>query len=136
MTLWTDDGLGEISNGLQSAEVFPLVPGSEGPCEWLSDALRENVFMEERVEGGFPDDRDAAGPTVISTETLSEVARWFGWDDAEARRRFRMNLELTADSDPLFSGESQSTRFFMMLSGKIVWPIHMKKMDSASVPDE
>ena len=30
--------------------------------------------MEERVEGGFPDDRDAAGPTVISTETLSEVA--------------------------------------------------------------
>ena len=111
VTLWTDDGLGGISNGLQSAEVFPLIPGSEGPCEWLSDALRENVFMEERVEGGFPDDRDAAGPTVISTETLSEVARWFGWDDAEVRRRFRMNLELTAESEVVSSGESQNSSF-------------------------
>ena len=136
VTLWTDDGLGGISNGLQSAEVFPLIPGSEGPCEWLSDALRENVFMEERVEGGFPDDRDAAGPTVISTETLSEVARWFDWDDAEVRRRFRMNLELTVDSDPLFSGESQSTRFLSdaFWEDSLAYPL--QKMDSVSVPDE
>ena len=112
VTLWMDDGLGEASNGSQSAEVFPLIPGSEGPCEWLSDALREHVFLEERVEGGFPDDRDAAGPTVISTETLSEVARWFGWDDAEVRRRFRMNLELTAGPDEVSSDESQKSELF------------------------
>ena len=136
MTLWTDDGLGGISNGLQSAEVFPLVPGSEGPCEWLSDALRENVFLEERVEGGFPDDRDAAGPTVISTETLCEVARWFGWDDAEVRRRFRMNLELTTESDVVSSGESQSTRFFCdaFWEERLAYPL--QKMDSVSVSDE
>ena len=78
-------------------EVFPLVPGREGPCGWLSEALAEEVFLQERAEGGFPDDREAAGPTLISTESLTEVARWFGWELAEARRRFRMNLEAVGD---------------------------------------
>lgn len=110
VTLWMGHDLDQTSDDSQSAETFPLIPGSEGPCEWLSDALQEHVFLEERVEGGFPDDRDAAGPTVISTETLGEVARWFGWNDAEARRRFRMNLELTAEPDQLSSGESQDSK--------------------------
>ena len=64
----------------------------------MSDALGKHVFLEERLEGGFPDDLDAPGPTIISTETLNEVARWFGWGDEEVRRRFRMNLELTDDT--------------------------------------
>ena len=34
------------------------------------------------------------GPTLISTASLEEVARWFGFDLAEARRRFRANLEI------------------------------------------
>jgi uncharacterized protein YcbX len=110
VTLWMGHDLDQMSDDSQSAETFPLIPGSEGPCEWLSDALQEHVFLEERVEGGFPDDRDAAGPTVISTETLGEVARWFGWNDAEARRRFRMNLELTAEPDQLSSGKSQDSK--------------------------
>ena len=110
VTLWMGHDLDQTSDDSQSAETFPLIPGSEGPCEWLSDALQEHVFLEERVEGGFPDDRDAAGPTVISTETLGEVARWFGWNDAEARRRFRMNLELTAEPDQLSSGKSQDSK--------------------------
>ena len=110
VTLWMGHDLDQTTDDSQSAETFPLIPGSEGPCEWLSDALQEHVFLEERVEGGFPDDRDAAGPTVISTETLGEVARWFGWNDAEARRRFRMNLELTAEPDQLSSGKSQDSK--------------------------
>jgi uncharacterized protein YcbX len=73
---------------------FPLVPGSEGPCEWLSDALGVKVLLEERPDGGFPDDRDASGPTLVSTASLEEVARWFGFDLAESRRRFRANLEI------------------------------------------
>jgi uncharacterized protein YcbX len=76
------------------AHTFPLVPGPEGPCEWLSDALGVKVLLEERPDGGFPDDRDASGPTLVSTASLEEVARWFGFDLAESRRRFRANLEI------------------------------------------
>jgi uncharacterized protein YcbX len=77
-----------------AAATFPLVPGREGPCEWLSDALGIGVLLEERPDGGFPDDRDAPGPTLVSTASLAEVARWFGFDLAESRRRFRANLEI------------------------------------------
>jgi uncharacterized protein YcbX len=75
-------------------DVFPLAPGSAGPCGWLAEALGFEVMLLERADGGFPDDRDAAGPTVVATATLMEVARWFGFDLAEARRRFRVNLEI------------------------------------------
>jgi uncharacterized protein YcbX len=75
-------------------ESFHLVPGPEGPCGWLSEALGVQVLLEERPDGGFPDDRDAPGPTLVSTASLAEVARWFGFDLAESRRRFRANLEI------------------------------------------
>jgi hypothetical protein len=52
------------------------------------------VLLEERPDGGFPDDRDAPGPTLVSTASLEEVARWFGFELAESRRRFRANLEI------------------------------------------
>ncbi len=77
-----------------AADVFPLVPGSAGPCGWLSEALGFGVLLLERAEGGFPDDRDAPGPTLAATATLAEVARWFSFDLDEARRRFRVNLEV------------------------------------------
>jgi uncharacterized protein YcbX len=77
-----------------AADVFPLVPGSTGPCGWLSEALGYEVLLIERAAGGFPDDRDAPGPTLAAAATLVEVARWFGVDLTESRRRFRVNLEL------------------------------------------
>jgi uncharacterized protein YcbX len=86
-----------------AADTFPLVPGPDGPCGWLSEALSDgvllqrassNVLLVERPDGGFPDDREAPGPTLVSTASLEEVARWFGFDLAEARRRFRANLEI------------------------------------------
>lgn len=77
-----------------SPDVFPLVPGSAGPCGWLSEAFGFGVLLLERREGGFPDDRDAPGPTLAATATLAEVARWFSLDLAECRRRFRVNLEI------------------------------------------
>jgi uncharacterized protein YcbX len=73
---------------------FPLLPGPDGPCGWLSEALGVAVLLLERAEGGFPDDREAAGPTLISTATLEAVAGWFRIDVAECRRRFRSNLEV------------------------------------------
>ena len=79
--------------GLRAAS-FPLVPGPDGPCGWLSEALGIGVLLLERPDGGFPDDREASGPTLVSTATLATVGRWFGFDLAEARRRFRANLEI------------------------------------------
>jgi uncharacterized protein YcbX len=70
------------------------VPGQGGPCEWLSEFFGFGVLLQERADGGFPDDRDAPGPTLVSTATLAEVARWFGFDLAESRQRFRVNLEI------------------------------------------
>ena len=77
-----------------AAGSFPLLPGPDGPCGWLSEALGQEVLLLERAEGGFPDDRDASGPTLVSTASLAEVARWFCFDLDEARRRFRANLEI------------------------------------------
>jgi len=85
---------GEHAGGHAVRESFHLVPGQGGPCEWLSEAFGEGVLLQERVAGGFPDDRDAAGPTLVATSSLVEVARWFGFDLAESRRRFRANLEI------------------------------------------
>lgn len=79
--------------GLRPAS-FPLVPGREGPCGWLGEALGHGVLLQERVEGGFPDDRDAAGPTLVARASLLEVGRWFGLGLDEVRRRFRVNLEV------------------------------------------
>ena len=75
-------------------ERFPLIAGGAGPCGWLAEAVGFGVLLVERAEGGFPDDREAAGPTVIATASLGEVARWFGISLDECRRRFRVNLEL------------------------------------------
>ncbi len=86
--------------GLRSA-IFPLVAGRDGPCEWLSEALGVDVLLVERRDGGFPDDRDAAGPTLAATATLVEVARWFRIDLEECRRRFRVNLEI-GGGDPFW----------------------------------
>jgi uncharacterized protein YcbX len=72
----------------------PLVPGAEGPCGWLSEAVGRRVFLQERLDGGFPDDTDAPGPTVVSEATLAAVGRWFGLDTDEVRRRFRANVEI------------------------------------------
>ena len=85
-------GVGRLA-GL-APDSFPLVPGPDGPCGWLAQAFGMGVLLLERPAGGFPDDREAPGPTVIATATLVEVARWFRLEPDEARRRFRPNLEI------------------------------------------
>jgi uncharacterized protein len=85
---------GQRSGDHAVRDSFHLVPGQGGPCEWLSEVFGIGVLLQERADGGFPDDRDASGPTLVSTATLAEVARWFGFDLAESRQRFRVNLEI------------------------------------------
>jgi len=88
------DRRGRTDCALLAPQQFPLLPGPNGPCGWLSVALGMDVLLQERPEGGFPDDRDAPGPTLVSTASLEEVARWFSLSLEEVRRRFRANLEV------------------------------------------
>ena len=71
---------------------------------WLGAQFGETVRVERNTTTGFPDDTDASGPTIISRATLLEVASWFRWDEEEARRRFRANLEV--DGVPAFWEDS------------------------------
>ena len=113
-------------------ETFPLLPGRDGPCEWLSEVLAEKVFLQERIDGGFPDDRDATGPTIISTESLVEVASWFGLTLNEARRRFRMNLELSSDENEkgLASQESIPASAFPFWEDALACPGSIDAMEN------
>jgi uncharacterized protein YcbX len=82
---------------------------------WISNRLAVNITLVENRQIGFPDDLAASGPTVISTQTLEEVARWFGLPLDEARRRFRANLEIDAEApfweDQLFGPDAQDVPF-------------------------
>jgi uncharacterized protein YcbX len=62
---------------------------------FLSAFFGYDVSLGQNREGGFPDDPDASGPTVISTATIREVASWYpDIDEDGVRRRLRANVEL------------------------------------------
>ena len=61
----------------------------------MSSFFQRPVHLEENPAAGFPDDTDSPGPTIISTETLIEVASWFpGLSVQQMRARLRANLEI------------------------------------------
>jgi len=83
---------------------------------WLSDYFSMPVTFVEDTAYGFPDDTDAPGPTVVSTATLEAVTEWFPEIDlAEARRRFRANLEIGGTEpfweDRLYTEEGSTVAF-------------------------
>ncbi len=74
---------------------FHLSNEREALENWLSEVFAQPVRLLESSHGGYPDDTEAPGPTVISTATLEAVARWFPpMTVADCRLRFRANLEL------------------------------------------
>lgn len=84
--------------------------------DWLSRFFEQPVHVEENTASGFPDDLKASGPTIITTGTLTEVARWFpGLTLDGCRRRFRANLEIGGTKpfweDRLYVAEGQRVRF-------------------------
>ncbi len=74
---------------------------------WLSQALGRDVLLRENAAGGFPDDAENHGPTVVSTPTLAAVSGWFaGLTLDDIRQRFRANLEIgTPSSAGDFAGD-------------------------------
>ncbi len=62
--------------------------------DFFSELVGYRVFLKRFPREGFPDDRKAHGPTLVSRATLTEIAGWFGLDEENVRRRFRANLEI------------------------------------------
>lgn len=84
-------------SGAGPTRSFSLTSESPGIAAWMSSALGLACRLIENPDGGFPDDADASGPTVVSTASLETAASWFtGIDAAEMRRRIRANLEIAA----------------------------------------
>jgi uncharacterized protein YcbX len=63
--------------------------------KWLGEFFGFPITIKQEGEKGFPDDREAFGPTIVSEASLNTVVSWFPELTLEsARRRFRTNLEL------------------------------------------
>ncbi len=68
--------------------------------KWLSDFFGFPVMLRHEPQSGFPDDRTAFGPTIVSEASLRMIQSWFPELTLESvRRRFRANLELS-DGEP------------------------------------
>jgi uncharacterized protein YcbX len=106
-----------LSTAEQSPREFCL-PGEIPQLEaWLSAFFGLAVHLVENRSGGFPDDSEAPGPTLVSHASLAAVAGWFPahGDTDEMRRRFRANLEVDGVEafweDRLFADSSSVVRF-------------------------
>ena len=72
---------------------------------WLSSYFGFHVKLVENLLVGFPDDTTSPGPTLISTETIAEVASWFPRVSVnEMRQRLRANIEI-ADVPPFWEDQ-------------------------------
>lgn len=115
-----DPGGRTVSLRMEGEEprTFDLEPpeAREPLNDWLSAYFGEPVSVRREPSGGYPDDRDLMGPTVISTATLETVAGWFDGVTVEgARRRFRANLEVGGVpafwEDRLYADHGECVRF-------------------------
>lgn len=103
-------------NGAETRHEFDL----DDPAElnvWLSEYFGRSVSVR-RADGGYPDDRELSGPTVISTATLRTVASWFPSPSVSVeamRRRFRANIEIGGVpafwEDRLYAGHGEHVVF-------------------------
>ena len=51
--------------------------------------------MRRAPAGGFPDDTDLGGPTLVSTGTVEEVASWYPGISVESTRSLRVSVEMS-----------------------------------------
>ncbi|PSN10954.1 MOSC domain-containing protein [filamentous cyanobacterium CCT1] len=102
-------------DGNEPASTFHLQRQRPELETWLGNYFQQPVIVQENHDLGFPDDTNAAGPTVVSTATLQTVASWYDLTLEEARRRFRTNLEIDGVppfwEDQLFSADGSPMQF-------------------------
>ena len=112
-----DDGLTKVTlSSPRGTSAFELSAEANAAAAWLSEQFDLKCRLIENVHGGFPDDGNAPGPTLISTASLEATANWFdGVDLPEMRRRIRANLEIDAPApfweDQLADDGGQPRRF-------------------------
>ncbi len=62
---------------------------------WLTSYFGFRVKLVENLLTGFPENPAAPGPTIISTETIAEIASWFPRVCVnEMRQHLRANIEI------------------------------------------
>jgi uncharacterized protein YcbX len=88
-----------------------------GPIDqWLSDFFGFHVTLRYDPKNGFPDDREAFGPTIVSDASLAAIQKWYPTLTLESiRRRFRANLEISGGppfcEDELFGAPGELKPF-------------------------
>ena len=94
---------------------FSLPEDRSGLADWLASRLNRPVRVRRDRRGGFPDDTQASGPTLVGTASLRAVSKQFGLSVEEVRRRFRANLEIDGlepfEEDLLFGPPGEPRRF-------------------------
>ncbi|QZX99014.1 MOSC domain-containing protein [Halobaculum rubrum] len=88
----------------------------EGIASWVGAFLGDEVDLIGERAGGYPDDTELTGPTVVSRGTLREVASWFDCVGVDSmRRRLRANVELASEEpfveDRLVAEPDERVRF-------------------------
>lgn len=101
----------------EAEQVFHLDRERSQLETWLSEYLGLSVHLQQNSQQGFPDDTNAFGPTVISTETIAQVGSWFpGVGLEEMRSRLRANIEIEGVpafwEDRLFAADSNASIWF------------------------
>jgi uncharacterized protein YcbX len=90
-----------VSPRIAAPHVFALDDDSQALASWLSTHFERSVTVRRDLDGGFPDDMKAPGPTLVSSATLAAVATWFpGLSADDVRLRLRANIEI--DGVPAF----------------------------------
>lgn len=106
-TVWVQDAP-------ESRETFSLESELPGLAQRLTRHFGFDVRIQESRIGGFPDDSESPGLTIVSTASLAAVAEWYdGLSLEESRRRFRANVELDASIpfwEDRLAGELDETR--------------------------
>jgi uncharacterized protein YcbX len=87
--------------GEEESFLFHLHHERQKIASWLSEYFGFRVYLIQNFHAGYPDDRRAWGPTLVSSASLEAVASWFPDLSAAALlRRFRPNLVI--DGVPAF----------------------------------
>jgi uncharacterized protein YcbX len=91
-----DPGLKEVRLWENASPTRFSLDAPEPINRWLSEFFGFPVFLKHDAKSGFPDDRAAFGPTIVSEASLRAVREWYPQVSIESLRlRFRTNLELT-----------------------------------------